>query len=1324
MLSSEPRRPIEAPLQGPPDPEGEPRADVAVDQARPDPMVTVLRGSKSSSVRGRGVSQPTGAIPLPTPGELIDTFRLEEAIGAGGMGAVFRALDTKLERLVALKLLPPEQAADVEVVRRFYQEGRSAAQLDHENIARVYSIGQDGYLHYIAFEYIEGVTIRHRVEQAGPLPVPESIDIALQIAHALVHASERGVVHRDIKPSNIILTPQGRAKLVDMGLARRFERGCDHGLTQTGMTLGTFDYISPEQARDPRDVDVRSDLYSLGCTLFHMLTGRPPFPGGTVLQKLIQHQEEPPADVRTMNPAVPSELAGVITKLMAKDRDRRYQSPEQLVRDLLNLAADVGMVRTPAQVEYWMAQGHRPTWERHLVWMLPALAFFVVITGLVWWGYEFSRPSSLSTRQDNSASGRRLAQDRDFPGGPDRVEIGKTPGSVVAEPEPVNPQSAYPRTIPVNSDEDLLGILAGAPHRSVILLSDDGPYLIGERAWSGRAPAALANLDLTIKADAGVRPRLKFADDARRSDPPPRWILQFVGGHVTLEGLEFELDALLPDEPVAAIRAEDTELILRGCSFRRAGTNGREARQVAAIRVNAVPPRTLRDDRPPALYADSCHFDGGQVGVMAEGTVDIVLRDCTMGPAQPSIWFDNARSAVSVPADLRLIHSSILAGDGPVFRFEGGPVRAWVERLRVRAAGRSPTTLVMIDELRNLLWRGRGNLFSQIGNYAVFLGKDQPRSPIANFASWEQGATEPREVGSRLSVSSVWDIADPLKALAQVSENPTRAFLLNPRIAATSDFGARQGPFGSSLKNVRPVQRPPDEPAEALASSRRVGGDVVAGRPSAVAEAAGSRPATPERGATEPASQAQAETPAAVSPMDPMNLPSFPPMPLASTATQPDADTPAAVEVPTPTPPVPPTRLESTKAAPEGPVNPARRPVAPFSGEDVIRSSEQLLTMFKQLGSRGGSLRIAAGVDIDIPTILIEGTGRYQITAEPGLVRPRLRLRPPDVPAGSPTDWSVMWSVRSGSLRLEGLDLIILDQENLRADRVAVAALLPGTALSMLDCTLTVAVRRPTSSVFVIQSPSEPRRPRSSDPAPQSAATLTLQDCFVRSGGDAVTVASGRDLRIELTNVLVGTEGSLVHALGSPRRRSLDPVAIEVKMSQVTARVKGGLVHLETTPDEPELSAVKIVADNSIVSTTAGDDPLFRLEGQDQLDPLGNRIRWEARKVAYHRIKTYRRDEIVETGSRPRTYDRESWTRAFQPKDDAPMLGNIKFQHEEDPSLPAWKLGLDDLRVRSDTPASEVGPDLARIPAAPRRRAVISGSRWTQVVGVDRRELA
>ena len=369
----------------------EPESDGQAVPSPPEPP-TVVRTSGSTARRLQALAQTGPAAALPQPGDLIGAFLLEEAIGAGGMGAVFQAHDAQLDRHVALKLLPLDQTGDPEVVQRFYQEGRSAARLDHENIARVYSIGQDGPNHYIAFEYIEGITVRRRVDENGPLPVSEAVDITLQIAQALVHAASRGVVHRDIKPSNIILTPQGRAKLVDMGLARRFERDADHGLTQSGMTLGTFDYISPEQARDPRDVDVRSDLYSLGCTLFQMLTGRPPFPGGTVLQKLLQHQEEPPPEIRGLNPAVPAELAKIITKLMAKDPDRRYQSPEQLVRDLLAIAGRLGLAVTPAEQHAWMAASQRVTWERHLVWFFPALAFLVVVAGLVWWGREQNAP--------------------------------------------------------------------------------------------------------------------------------------------------------------------------------------------------------------------------------------------------------------------------------------------------------------------------------------------------------------------------------------------------------------------------------------------------------------------------------------------------------------------------------------------------------------------------------------------------------------------------------------------------------------------------------------------------------------------------------------------------------------------------------------------------------------------------------------------------------------------------------------------------------------------------------------------------------------------
>ncbi len=500
--------------------EEEPRADLA-DVVVPLDSPTVHRGSSSSARRRQALLPSSVALPasLPAAGDLVDTFLIEEAIGVGGMGAVFRALDTKLDRQVALKLLPPDQAGDSEIVPRFYQEGRSAAQLDHENIARVYSIGQDGPYHYIAFEYIEGVTVRQKVETAGTLAVAQAVNITLQIAYALVHASVRGVVHRDIKPSNIIITPVGRAKLVDMGLARRFERGGDHGLTQSGMTLGTFDYISPEQARDPRDVDVRSDLYSLGCTLFHMLTGRPPFPGGTVLQKLIQHQEEAPADVRTLNPAVPVELAAIITRLMAKDRDRRYQTPEHLVRELLVVAGSVGAAAS-SPLPSWHEEGHRHAWERHLVWLVPVVGFGLVVAGLAWWGREPSKEALSRAKFIGQAVALRPPHANGVAG---PAALDSSPSSVAKEsgPGPSNPVPAYLRNIPVSSNEDLLEILAAAPRRSVIVLSDDGPYRLGGRTWSSRSPAALANPDLVIKAEPGVRPLIKFATDANLGRPSP-----------------------------------------------------------------------------------------------------------------------------------------------------------------------------------------------------------------------------------------------------------------------------------------------------------------------------------------------------------------------------------------------------------------------------------------------------------------------------------------------------------------------------------------------------------------------------------------------------------------------------------------------------------------------------------------------------------------------------------------------------------------------------------------------------------------------------------
>jgi len=290
---------------------------------------------------------PSGSL-LPNPAALLIGTRLEhyelvEFVGGGGMGSVYRANDTRLGRTVAVKVLSRDHG-DEETIRRFRIEAQSAARLDHPNIARVYYVGEDQGVNFIVFEFIDGVNLRDEVQATGPLDVEPALYYTLQIAHALEHSSSRDVIHRDIKPSNVLITATGQVKLVDMGLARlhQVEAG-DNDLTASGVMLGTFDYISPEQARDPRVADVRSDLYSLGCTLFFMLTGQPPFPEGTALQKVLRHSTDDPPDVRQFRPELSPRVAALVSKLLAKKPSQRHQSPAELVADLLQVADQLGI---------------------------------------------------------------------------------------------------------------------------------------------------------------------------------------------------------------------------------------------------------------------------------------------------------------------------------------------------------------------------------------------------------------------------------------------------------------------------------------------------------------------------------------------------------------------------------------------------------------------------------------------------------------------------------------------------------------------------------------------------------------------------------------------------------------------------------------------------------------------------------------------------------------------------------------------------------------------------------------------------------------------
>lgn len=371
------------------------------------------------------------------------------------MGAVFRATDTMLNRTVAVKVLSRDQGRDEETVRRFQNEAQSAARLDHENIARVYYVGEDDGWYFIVFEFIEGRNLRELVSERGPLPLDQALQITLQIAEAVEHSAKREVVHRDIKPSNVLLTPEGKAKLVDMGLARLRPMQADEGdLTASGVTLGTFDYISPEQARDPRQADQRSDIYSLGCTLYFMLTGQPPFPQGTVLQKLLSHSSEPPPDPRQYRDDLPSELMPVLHKMLAKKPSERYQRPVDLISDLLLLAERLGIAAAARSDGIWTTP--RVTrWQRlqwHLPWLVPALT--LVLLAVVWdpaWldgavnesiAPRFAMPARSST-ESQPGSQEETTSERSAPLAEDRLnDVSGAASAADAAEEPVAARAA------------------------------------------------------------------------------------------------------------------------------------------------------------------------------------------------------------------------------------------------------------------------------------------------------------------------------------------------------------------------------------------------------------------------------------------------------------------------------------------------------------------------------------------------------------------------------------------------------------------------------------------------------------------------------------------------------------------------------------------------------------------------------------------------------------------------------------------------------------------------------------------------------------------
>ena len=258
-------------------------------------------------------------------GQRLGEFEILERLGQGGMGAVYKARQTSLKRLVALKTLQAALADDVEYIARFQQEAVAAAGLNHPNLVQVHSAGESDGLHWFAMEYVEGESAQARLERKGRLDPLEAIAIAIHVASALEYGWRKAaLIHRDIKPDNIFLSSDGEVKLGDLGLAK--SAGETQSLTTTGSSMGTPYYVSPEQAEAKKDVDLRADIYSLGCTLYHLLSGQPPYTGDSAVAIMMKHVSSPVPDLRGVWPECPPELAKVVLKMMLKPPEARPQT--------------------------------------------------------------------------------------------------------------------------------------------------------------------------------------------------------------------------------------------------------------------------------------------------------------------------------------------------------------------------------------------------------------------------------------------------------------------------------------------------------------------------------------------------------------------------------------------------------------------------------------------------------------------------------------------------------------------------------------------------------------------------------------------------------------------------------------------------------------------------------------------------------------------------------------------------------------------------------------------------------------------------------------
>jgi len=464
---------------------------------------------------------------------LLGSYLLLDHIGQGGMGDVYKARNRNLGKVVALKVIRAERLQNGTALRRFQREVRAAARLSHPNVVLAYDADEVAGTQLLVMEYVEGKDLAKLIgEQQRPLPVEQACEIIRQAALGLQHAHEKGLVHRDIKPQNLLLTADGTTvKILDMGLARTVlatsnETMCAT-LTQDGAILGTVDYMAPEQSRQSHTVDIRADLYSLGCTFYFLLTGQPPFSGGTFTEKLFKHQLEEPRPVEQARPEVRPEVARIVRKLMAKKLEERYQTPGEaaaalgaLLNSTRSPAPTTVKVQVPAALRTAVTEKMpvpaglaRPTiarrrWSRGLVAVVALL--LLLGGGLVAW--------ALLPRVSPAAASTAVAQRREssfrptIPGKIVPPEIRPLATNPVPETRPEVVKNPPPEKRVANPANEPLAILGEQREKApvhALTVSADGQWLASSdddsiRLWDTSSwrerPAPLRGHASTIRA--------------------------------------------------------------------------------------------------------------------------------------------------------------------------------------------------------------------------------------------------------------------------------------------------------------------------------------------------------------------------------------------------------------------------------------------------------------------------------------------------------------------------------------------------------------------------------------------------------------------------------------------------------------------------------------------------------------------------------------------------------------------------------------------------------------------------------------------------------